>query len=82
MKSTGIVRKVDQLGRVVVPIEVRNTMGLKIGDPLEIFVEGDLIYLKKYDPACVFCGNARNVFTFNGKLVCRGCAGELRKAAE
>ena len=82
MKPAGIVRKVDQLGRIVVPVELRDMMGLKIGDPLEIFVEDDMIYLKKYEPACVFCGDARNVFTFNGRLVCRDCAAELIQPAE
>lgn len=82
MKATGVVRKVDQLGRIVVPIELRKTMDLKLSDPLEIFVEDDMIYLKKYDPACVFCGNARDVFSYGGKLVCRKCASELKESAD
>ena len=58
MKSTGIVRKVDELGRIVLPIELRRTMGIDVKDALEIYVEGDTIMLRKYEPSCVFCGNA------------------------
>ena len=58
MKSTGIVRKVDELGRIVLPIELRRTMGIEVKDALEIYVDGDHIVLKKYEPSCVFCGNA------------------------
>ena len=55
MKSTGIVRKVDELGRIVLPIELRRTMGIDVKDALEIYVEGDTIMLRKYEPSCVFC---------------------------
>ena len=61
MKATGIVRKVDELGRIVLPIELRRTLNIKIKDPIAIFVEDDAIVLKKYEPACIFCGNAKNV---------------------
>ena len=67
MKATGIVRKIDDLGRVVLPIELRRTLNIDIKDPVEIFIEGDLIILKKYEPACVFCGEAANVENFRGK---------------
>lgn len=77
MKSTGIVRKIDDLGRVVLPIELRRTLNIDIKDPVEIFIEGDLIILKKYEPACVFCGEAANVENFRGKNVCKSCAEEL-----
>lgn len=77
MKSTGIVRKIDDLGRVVLPIELRRTLNIDIKDPVQIFVEGDLIILKKYEPACVFCGEAANVENFRGKNVCKSCAEEL-----
>lgn len=77
MKSTGIVRKVDELGRVVLPIELRRTLNIDIKDPMEIFVEGDLVILKKYEPACVFCGEAANVKNFRGKNVCHKCVAEL-----
>ncbi|WP_404988136.1 AbrB/MazE/SpoVT family DNA-binding domain-containing protein [Clostridium culturomicium] len=77
MKSTGIVRKIDDLGRVVLPIELRRTLNIDIKDPVQIFVEGDLIILKKYEPACVFCGEANDVENFRGKNVCKSCAKEL-----
>ena len=78
MKSTGIVRKLDELGRVVLPIELRRTMDLNIHDTVEILVEDDKIILKKYHPACIFCGDARDVTTFKGKLVCVNCLRELQ----
>ena len=79
MKSTGIVRKLDNLGRVVIPIELRKTFDIAINDTLEIFTEGDKIILKKYHPACVFCNDARNVRLFKEKLVCEKCIRELTK---
>ena len=74
IKSTGIVRKVDELGRVVIPIELRRTLGIEEKDALEIYVDRESIILKKYEPACVFCGNAEEVQHFKGKTVCRQCA--------
>ncbi|HBW39162.1 MAG TPA: AbrB family transcriptional regulator [Desulfosporosinus sp.] len=74
MKSTGIVRKVDELGRIVLPIELRRTLGIDEKDALEIYVDQERIILKKYEPACVFCGNASNNQMFHGKNVCRDCA--------
>ena len=78
MKSTGIVRKVDELGRVVIPIELRRTLDIAEKDALEIYVDADKIILKKYHPACIFCGDARDVTTFKGKLVCVNCLRELQ----
>jgi len=80
MKSTGIVRKVDELGRVVIPIELRRTLGIDLKDALEIYVDEEKIILKKYEPACIFCGSASNVNHFQGKLVCKDCAEALIKA--
>lgn len=77
MKATGIVRKVDELGRVVIPIELRRTLGIKIKDGLEIFVDGEKIILRKYEPACIFCQNAENVVDYRGKMVCQECIQEL-----
>ena len=77
MKSTGIVRKVDELGRIVLPIELRRTMGIEVKDALEIYVDGDHIVLKKYEPSCVFCGNAKDIIHFKGQNVCSDCAHEL-----
>lgn len=73
MKSTGIVRKVDELGRVVIPIELRRTLGIDEKDALEIYTDNEKIVLKKYEPACIFCNNAENVKNFKGKLVCTEC---------
>jgi transcriptional pleiotropic regulator of transition state genes len=73
MKSTGIVRKVDELGRVVIPIELRRTLTIEEKDALEIYVDSDKIILRKYEPACVFCGNADEVTNFKGKNVCKEC---------
>ncbi len=77
MKSTGIVRKVDELGRIVLPIELRRTLDIEVKDALEIYVDGSQIILKKYEPACIFCGNAKNVIHFNGRNLCEDCLKEL-----
>jgi transcriptional pleiotropic regulator of transition state genes len=77
MKSTGIVRKIDDLGRLVIPIELRKTMEINIKDPVEIFVDDDKIVLRKYEPACTFCGEASNTFEFKGRIVCEGCKEEI-----
>ena len=77
MKATGIVRKVDELGRLVLPIELRRTMGIDIKDPVEVFVDGDRIVLQKYQPGCVICGScdkARTIRTIKGKVICDDCA--------
>ncbi|MBU3208562.1 AbrB/MazE/SpoVT family DNA-binding domain-containing protein [Clostridium algidicarnis] len=80
MKSTGIVRKVDQLGRLVLPKELRKVLSIKDNEtPLEIYTEGETIILKKYEPACVFCGEAREVINFKGKNICRSCLKELKR---
>ena len=73
MISTGIVRRIDNVGRIVLPIELRRTMEFGEEDALEIFVEDNVIMLKKYEPACVFCGNARDIQSFKGKNVCGNC---------
>lgn len=80
MKSTGVVRKLDNLGRIVIPIELRKTMDIAIKDTLEIFTEGDEIILKKYQPGCVFCNDARGVSLFKGKLVCEKCMAEMKNS--
>lgn len=78
MKATGIVRKVDELGRVVLPIELRRTLDIEIKDSLEIYVENDGIVLKKYQPACVFCGSSTDIQEFKGKNICKECVKELQ----
>ena len=77
MKATGIVRKVDELGRIVLPIELRRTLGIEIKDPIEIYVEGEYIILKKYNPSCVLCGSMDGLKNFNGKNICKKCIDEL-----
>ncbi|NMA54827.1 MAG: AbrB/MazE/SpoVT family DNA-binding domain-containing protein [Firmicutes bacterium] len=81
MKSTGIVRKVDELGRVVIPIELRRTLDIAERDALEIYVDADKIVLKKYQPDCVFCGSADHIVTFQGKNVCQNCLMALHSKA-
>ena len=73
MKSTGIVRKVDELGRIVLPIELRRTLGIEEKDRIEIFVDGESIILRKYQPACIFCDNAKDIINYNGKNICPDC---------
>lgn len=80
VKSTGIVRKVDELGRVVIPIELRRTLGIGEKDALEIYVDGDRIILKKYEPACIFCGQADEIIHFKGKNICPSCIAEMQHA--
>jgi len=77
MKSTGIVRPIDELGRIVLPIEIRKTMELNPRDSLEIFVDGNRIVLQKYNPGCLFCGNADDLCYYKGKLVCSDCINTL-----
>ena len=79
MKSTGIVRKVDELGRIVLPMELRKVLDINVKDSLEIFVQQDQIVLKKYQPACIFCGKVDSVTSFKGKMVCSDCVRELTK---
>ena len=73
MKSTGIVRKVDELGRIVLPIELRSTLGIEEKDRIEIFVDGESIILRKYQPACIFCDNAKDIINYKGKNICPDC---------
>lgn len=73
MKSTGIVRKIDALGRVVLPIELRRVMGLDIKDPIEIFVHNETIVLRAYRPGCEFCTATDNLVDYEGRKVCKGC---------
>ncbi len=79
MKSTGIIRKVDELGRVVIPIEIRNQFNIAEKDPIEIYVDGSSIVLKKYEPNCIFCGNTENLINYNDKLICEDCSKKISK---
>ena len=78
MKATGIVRKVDDLGRIVIPIELRRTLDIEIKDAIEIFVDGEYIMLKKCEPTCGFCGNAANVKRIEEKNICADCITKIK----
>ena len=82
MKSLGTVRKVDELGRIVLPIETRRRLELEAGDGVEIFVEKDRVILKKYEPACLFCGDADDVMIYRDKRICKKCLQELKIEAD
>ncbi len=77
MKATGIVRQVDALGRIVLPIELRRTLDIEIKDSLEIFTDGDDIILRPYRPCCIFCGEGNDISDHMGKKVCRSCIEKL-----
>ena len=79
MKSTGIVRKVDELGRVVIPIELRNQFQIAEKDPIEIFVDGSSIILKKYEKSCFLCANTKKLVNFKDKLICSKCLKQLKE---
>lgn len=79
MKAIGIVRKVDELGRISLPVELRRTLDIAEKDPLEIYVDGFTIILKKYQPACIFCNDARDVINFSGKNICPACLKKLQE---
>ncbi len=73
MKSTGIIRKVDELGRIVLPIEIRRTLDIEERDEMEIFMESDRIVLQKFEPSCIFCGCSWELISYHGKNVCQEC---------
>lgn len=77
MKSTGIVRRVDELGRIVIPIELRNNLKIAEKDPLEIFVDGSSIVLKKHEDNCIFCGGTKDLVSYKDKLICNKCANKV-----
>ncbi len=79
MKTTGVIRKIDGLGRIVIPMEIRNKLNISENDPLEIHVEGTMISVKKYEPDCTFCGSSKNVIEYKGKIICEKCLSELKK---
>ena len=79
MKSTGITRQVDELGRFVLPIEIRRALGINVKDSLEIFTDEGRIILQKYQPACIFCANADDIVVFEGKRICRECLEKMKK---
>jgi len=78
LKSTGIVRNVDELGRIVIPKEMRTKMNISSSDPIEIYVDGDKIILKKYENTCAICGSSDSLTEFKGKKICAACIDELK----
>ncbi|MCK8825494.1 AbrB/MazE/SpoVT family DNA-binding domain-containing protein [Fuchsiella alkaliacetigena] len=81
MKSVGIVRKIDNLGRITIPKEVRNSFDIEVGDPVEILVDEDEVIFKKYSPPCVFCGNTDNVIDYKSEIICLNCVNKLKERA-
>ena len=79
MKTTGVIRQLDSLGRIVLPIELRRTLGIGPKDMLEIFVEGNSVILHKYEPDCLFCGSSRDLTNYKDKMICVRCLNELRQ---
>lgn len=77
MRPAGVVRKVDQLGRIVLPKSLRKRYRMNEGDPVEILVQGDHILLERYRPRCVFCGEVEQVAEYREKYICTGCLGEM-----
>ena len=81
MKSTGIIRNVDELGRIVIPKELRKKFNIEIKDPIEIFVDGSTIVLKKYVPNCIFCGGSKELASYKDKLICSNCSKKISDLA-
>ena len=79
MKSTGIIRKVDELGRIVLPNALRRTLDIAEREELEIYVEGDRIILQKFEPSCIFCSSARALVSYRGKNICQECIRSMGK---
>ena len=78
MKSTGFVKKIDELGRILIPKELRSSLELDSKDALEMFVDGDRIVLQKYQPACIFCNSADDIVFFEGRRICASCLSKLK----
>ena len=78
MKSTGIVRQIDNLGRIVIPKELRKILDMPTGTPIEIYTKGDFIILHKYQNKCEFCGSTEKVTEFKDKIVCSNCLNDLK----
>ena len=79
MKATGIVRSIRDVGRIVIPQELRKTMDLKLDDCVEFYTDGDKIIIQKYAPGCIFCEGLENLVIFNGKPICKNCIEKLQK---
>ena len=79
MKAVGIARKVDQLGRVVLPKELRDSLGIENDDPIEMYPDGNLLYMKKYLPECIFCESTEDIVEYKGKIICKSCICKLKE---
>ncbi len=79
MKSTGIVRKVDELGRIVLPVEIRRRLDIGERDELEVYLDDDKVVLKKYEPSCVFCASTCSLVNYHGRNVCMECIHRLNE---
>ncbi len=79
MKTIGVVRRVDDLGRIVLPAELRRSLDISDRDELEIYVERDRIVLQKFEPSCVFCGSSRDLVVYRGKQICQSCIESMRR---
>ena len=77
-KSIGIVRNLDELGRIVLPMELRNKLGIKEKDPIEIFTKGSSIILQKYEQSCIFCGSSKDLTEYKEKLICENCLKNIK----
>lgn len=82
MKASGIVRHIDELGRIVIPKEMRRTLEINAEDPVEIRLEGDRVILSKYQKSCIFCGSEAETAAYKGKIVCRACLTEMSRAVD
>lgn len=79
MKSTGMVRRVDELGRVVIPKEIRDKLDIQEKDPIEIYVDGYSVVLRKFQSNCIFCGNTKDLIEYKEKLICKKCLEKLKE---
>lgn len=80
MKNSGIIRHVDELGRVVIPIELRRKFGIEEKEPLEISVNGSYIILQKFEPNCIFCGSSKKLSEYKNKLICQKCLQQIERS--
>ncbi len=81
MHDTGIVRRVDDLGRIVIPMELRRTLGIKVKDPMAIYVEGDRIILTKHKDSCAICGDTEaETVEVKGRAICDSCVAAVKKS--
>ncbi|MCL2420879.1 MAG: AbrB/MazE/SpoVT family DNA-binding domain-containing protein [Defluviitaleaceae bacterium] len=81
MKATGIVRKVDELGRIVLPSELRKTMHVSVGDSFELFTHDNTVVLKKYEPGCILTGLMDELVEYQGRKVSKQAIKEMAELA-